>query len=399
MAECKQSGQKRQSLTQAKRRGGLGQRAYVVYWNNIPSPYMVERFNAVADLDNLEFEAWFNGRIESDCSWEVVESQWRFRYRYLPTTRLLGQTQRWPVPVLGRRADVIISLYAEPVFVGGWLLAKLRGCRTAFWCQVTMDRWVKRNWFKNGVKRLMFPHVDATLGHGEQSRRFAMQYGVPPSRALTLPHAIDVKHFREGSAAARDRREAFRRKHGLRGVTFLFVGRLWWGKGIIYFLEAFASVQRSVEQEVSVLLVGDGPEEPNLKRFVEEKSIRNVTFAGFKQKKDIVLFYAGSDVFVFPTLGDPYGLVVDEAMACSLPVISTTAAGEIRERIENGYNGFLCPPEDTAALTRAMVELVQDASLRRRMGERSFVRIRGQTPEKWANDFERVVETILGKSD
>jgi hypothetical protein len=109
MAECKQSGQKRQSLTQAKRRGGLGQRAYVVYWNNIPSPYMVERFNAVADLDNLEFEAWFNGRIESDRSWEVVESQWRFRYRYLPTTRLLGQTQRWPVPVLGRRADVIIS--------------------------------------------------------------------------------------------------------------------------------------------------------------------------------------------------------------------------------------------------------------------------------------------------
>ncbi len=52
----------------------------VVYWNNIPSPYMVERFNAVADRGAFEFEAWFNDRIESDRSWNVDESSWRFRF-------------------------------------------------------------------------------------------------------------------------------------------------------------------------------------------------------------------------------------------------------------------------------------------------------------------------------
>ncbi|AER56169.1 hypothetical protein DSC_07590 [Pseudoxanthomonas spadix BD-a59] len=57
-------------------------RPFVVYWNNIPSPYMVERFNALADRNPFEFEAWFNDRIHSDRSWTVDEAAWRFRYRY-----------------------------------------------------------------------------------------------------------------------------------------------------------------------------------------------------------------------------------------------------------------------------------------------------------------------------
>ena len=55
----------------------------IVYWNNIPAPYMVERFNAVAKRRNLEFEAWFSARTEDDRSWSVNEESWNFRWRYL----------------------------------------------------------------------------------------------------------------------------------------------------------------------------------------------------------------------------------------------------------------------------------------------------------------------------
>ena len=130
---------------------------YVVYWNNIPAPYMVERFNALADRGDLDFEAWFNDRIEPDRSWTVNESSWRFRYRYLPTTNIGGHRLHWPTPVLGRRPDVLVSLYAEPSFLVGWAVAKLRGSKTAFWCQVTYDRWVTRRPWKESLKRLVFP--------------------------------------------------------------------------------------------------------------------------------------------------------------------------------------------------------------------------------------------------
>src|SRR5690606_24316100 len=100
--------------------------AFVVYWNNIPAPYMVERFNALVARDSFEFEAWFNDRIEKGRSWEVDETKWRFRYRYVPTSSIRGLRLHWPLPLLERRRpDLLVSLYAEPSFVVGWAIAKI----------------------------------------------------------------------------------------------------------------------------------------------------------------------------------------------------------------------------------------------------------------------------------
>jgi hypothetical protein len=141
---------------------------------------MVERFNTLADRDNLDFEAWFNDRLDHDRSWTVYESSWRFRYRYLPSTNILRHKSHWLTPILGRRPDMLVSLHAQPSFLVGWTIAKLSGSKTAFWCQFTFDRWVKRRAWKESLKRIVFPRVDAILGSGEDSQAFAMRYIVPP---------------------------------------------------------------------------------------------------------------------------------------------------------------------------------------------------------------------------
>ncbi len=92
------------------------------------------------------------------------------------------------------------------------------------------------------------------------------------------------------------------------------------------------------------------PEDGTLRQACAARGIRNVSFVGFIQKRELPRYYALADVFVFPTLGDPYGLVVDEAMACGLPVISTSAAGEIHDRVEDGVNGYIVPPGRMALL-------------------------------------------------
>src|SRR3712207_561197 len=85
----------------------------VIYWNNIPAPYMVERFNAVAERGNVDLEVWFSTRTESDRSWQVEEEAWRFLYRYLPA--IPGRpTSTIPLPALRTRPDALVSLYATP---------------------------------------------------------------------------------------------------------------------------------------------------------------------------------------------------------------------------------------------------------------------------------------------
>lgn len=367
---------------------------YVVYWNNIPAPYMVERFNALADRDDLDFEAWFSDRIEPGRSWNVDESSWRFRYRYLPTSNFMGKTVHWPVPVLGHRPDVLVSLYAEPSFIIGWLIAKLRGAKTIFWCQVTHDNWVKRSAWKEWLKKLLFKRVDATLGSGEESRAFTMKYGVPAKRAIRLQHSIDVDHYVSGYKKNFENRERIRNEIGVSGTVYIYVGRLWSGKGISYLLKAFELVQRSVESDVSLLLVGDGEEESQLKKYCTDRGIKNVIFAGFHQKGELPRYYIAADVFVFPTLGDPYGLVVDEAMASSLPVISTNAAGEISDRIENGVNGYIVSTGNSESLSNGMLKFVDNEKLCRDMGAHSLEKIIRNTPDKWAEDFSNIVKVI-----
>jgi len=372
---------------------------FIVYWNNIPAPYMVERFNALSERGNLDFEAWFNERREPDRSWEVDETTWRFSYRYLPVLRFAGKSLRFPLPILERkRPDVLVSLYAEPVFLLGWTIARLRGSKTVFRTLVTFDRWVKRSEWKEFLKRFIFNRVDGIETLGADGRDFAMKYGASGDKIFFTTHSIDVEHYKKGRKKALLEREEIRKALGLRGVTFIYVGRLWWGKGVFYLLDAFLELQSRISNEISLLIVGDGLDEGFLKERCRNEGICNVVFAGFKQKTELPNYYAASDVFVFPTLGDPYGLVVDEAMACSLPVVTTSAAGEIRDRVEDGVNGYIVPPGDSKALAKCMEMLAYNAELRRLMGKISAKKIVSHTPDRWAEDFERAVEKVMQMS-
>jgi glycosyltransferase involved in cell wall biosynthesis len=299
------------------------------------------------------------------------------------------------LPLLGRKPDLLISLYAQPSYLCGWLIAKLRRVPTAFWCEPTFDRWVARSRLKEGIKRFVFSRVDMTIGSGQDGRNYAMRYGVAAQRARVLRHAVDIDHFREGRRTCLARRGALRAELGLHGLIFVYVGRLWWGKGLATLLEAFFRVQRAGRHPVGLLLVGDGPEEESLRHACAAHGIENVHFAGFRSKEELPRFLAAADVFVFPSLGDPYGLSVDEAMASSLPVISTTAAGEIASRIQPGLNGYLVPPEDSPTLAEAMLQFVHSPGLAEEMGQRSRHKLGAWTPERWAEALEAIVLTSL----
>lgn len=373
-------------------------RPRVIYWNNIPTPYVVERFNALERRGNLDFEAWFSSRTEPGRSWIVDESQWQFRYRYLTSIGLAQRRVAIP-PFLATRdlPDLVVSLYADPSFLVGWFIARLRGVRTGFWVEVTFDDWIwiRRRWWKDLIKRAVLPRADLVIAAGPQGRAFAKRYGATDERIYHAPHRVDVLHFARGTKRAQEDRTRLRDEMGLVGVTFLYVGRLWSGKGLDYLLDAFSALQEKRPGRVSLLLVGDGPEEARLRARCRRENISNVSFVGFHHKAELPNYFAASDVFVFPTLGDTYGLVVDEAMASSLPVISTTSAGEIGERIEEGFNGFTVPPRDPTALLDRMEVLAMDALLRKRMGKASGDRMLGQGPDRWAEDFEHAVVSTL----
>jgi glycosyltransferase involved in cell wall biosynthesis len=376
--------------------GGRSRKPRVVYWNNQPTPYVVDRFNALAKRDCLDFEAWFSSRREWDRDWDVNEGEWHFPHRYLPSVSLGGHVLALSALAVARRApDLIVSLYGHMSYVLGFALARMRSVKTVFWVEPTFDAWMRRGPIKDRLKSFMFTNVDAIFTTGSDGRRFAERFNADTNQIYRLPYFNQFNYFNSARAGGLRERTRLRNALGLRGVTFLYVGRLWKGKGVHHLLDAFKSLQLSCAEPVSLMIVGDGEESHALRDRCREESISHVAFTGFKQRSELPNYYAATDVFVFPTLGDPYGLVLDEAMASGLPVITTDAVGELADRVQDGVTGLVVPARDGAALTEKMRLLAVNPQLRHQLSCAGSARVANGTAEKWALDFEQAVSRVL----
>jgi len=100
---------------------------------------------------------------------------------------------------------------------------------------------------------------------------------------------------------------------------------------------------------------------------------------------------------VFPTYSDPWGLVVNEAMACSLPIVASQVAGCVPDLLQDGWNGFAVQPRDVEGLVGSMQLLFYDPESARRMGSRSFQRIHDYTPEKCAAGIVQALAFVSGE--
>jgi glycosyltransferase involved in cell wall biosynthesis len=360
----------------------------VIYWNNIPSPYFVERLDRLARRGNVEVEAWFSQRSEPDRSWLVEETGWPFSYRYLGVQPMKAAASAARF-LRRQRPDVLFCLYERPEYFAVALGAQVAGIPVVLHAMKTFDSQRPRRRQNELAKRVLFPRVSGIQVPGADAASYVQEYGASASTIYTFPEPVDVGFF--SSAAAASKRNEIRTRLGVSGCTYLYVGRLWRHKGVHHLLEAYRSVM-SNDADVSLIVVGDGVDEQELRSAAG--SLPRVRFTGFVQKTDLPEIYAAADVFVFPTLGDTYGHVIQEAMAAGLPIITTTSVGDISDRVGNCQTGFLVPPCDPCAMAEVMLRLANEPDLRHNMGQAARSHIASRTIDWWANEFEELVGAV-----
>jgi L-malate glycosyltransferase len=124
-------------------------------------------------------------------------------------------------------------------------------------------------------------------------------------------------------------------------------------------LEVFRLIRRSVRARL--VLVGDGPERPDIERRVQEHGLAaDVSFVG--ERQDLVDLLSAADLFLLPSAQESFGLAALEAMACEVPVVASNVGG-LPEIIEEGVTGFACAPDDVAGMARRGVALLTDPAL------------------------------------
>ncbi|HEU5402767.1 MAG TPA: glycosyltransferase family 4 protein [Terriglobales bacterium] len=266
------------------------------------------------------------------------------------------------------------------------LACRLRGVPFAVESDTPL-RAAHRGW-RERVKSTLYPvwmkWITYAIPGGTRQAEYFRYYGVPAEKILISHMTVDTVKLRATQTPSRCE---FRKMRGISDdqVMMLFVGRLVEQKAIDNLLAAFeiASVR---EPRLCLAIVGDGPE----RDLVEGTASRfpgRIWFRGRESQQGVVSWMRSSDVFVLPSRREPWGLVVNEAMVCGLPVIVSEACGCVDDLVQPDRNGYIVPVDDVEKLAQAMTTLARDGGMRKSMGEAAR-----QIIAPWI--IERQAETI-----
>lgn len=168
-------------------------------------------------------------------------------------------------------------------------------------------------------------------------------------------------------------------------------------KGVKYLLYAYGKLQQE-QDNIALLVVGSGPLESQLKELAISLKIKNVKFVNSGLSLEwLVKFFSAADVFVLPTREDIWGFVINEAMACGLPVIATRTSQAANEMVRQEENGYVIKEADVEGLYKALQKVIRDVELRERMAKRSREIVENEfNPTHMVDGFLLAIEYCTG---
>jgi len=194
---------------------------------------------------------------------------------------------------------------------------------------------------RRGLRWLITRWAKRWISYGTTSTEYLEAQGVPRERILQMQNCVDESLYLAPTPPALTLRPA---------PVLLYVGQMIVRKGVDPLLRAAAQLQQE-GRDFSLLLVGEGPERAHFEALSKELGLRHVTFRPAVPPAAMPAIYRSADFLVFPTLEDVWGLVVNEALWCGVPVLASTYAGCARELLPAAQT---FDPHDLTDFTRAL---------------------------------------------
>jgi glycosyltransferase involved in cell wall biosynthesis len=374
----------------------------LVIITEIIAPYRIPVFNALAQRRETDLHVIFLSENDPTLrQWQVYKKEIKFQYDVLPSWR--WRLGRYNVLINRGMLSTLNKVRPDAVLCGGYnylacweaaYWAKAHRIPLLLWSESTALDVRRSRLLVELMKRRFLSLCRAFVVAGKSSLEYLKQFGIGEDRVFTAPNAVDTLLFAASSEEARRCDRQVRARHRLPARYFLYVGRLLRVKGVFELVEAYAQLKDEIRAGVGLVFVGDGADRPDLMDRASRIAPGTIRFAGFVQRDGLPEFYALADAFIFPTRSDPWGLVVNEAMSCGLPVILTNVAGCAQDLVQDGWNGFVVPPAAPSQLAAAMSRVATDSGWRMEMGSRSRKRIDANSPKAWAEGVVKAVESV-----
>jgi glycosyltransferase involved in cell wall biosynthesis len=348
----------------------------------VPSPYQRDLFGALAAREDVDLRVNYMEAAAPDSPWP--EKPLRPFERIMPGIWLpLGGARghiNWNLPDIDDADIIVLSSFTS--LTGQWLMRRgLRRKRWLFWG----ERLHSNSGPKAFIQSLLASPIATASGvvgigraaQDDYRRRF------PRIPQFCIPYHCDLSAF-----------FATRRRHELGSpLTFFFCGQMIPRKGVDLLLVAFDRlISRGIEARL--LMVGREADLPEFLAKVSPETRLRICYEGFQAPERLPEYFGRSDVFVLPSRFDGWGVVINQALAAGLPIITSNAVGAGLDLVENGVNGIRIAAGDVDDLYRAMETFALNMDTISRWGERSREKAADLTPESGAEKWLRVFDII-----
>lgn len=368
----------------------MGRRIAIL--NGIPAPYREPVFAELASRPGVELEVLYCSRGHDDVGWSrSALPAANYRRVFLPnlTPRRLRRTTMlgYANLTLGRELD---RFRPEYMIVYGtnqltYWLAFAHAIRRHIPFALRSDSNIRldtsqtwRSRLRRQLLRRLLSHAHGVLTVGSANREYWLRHGARLEQIFSAPYAVAAPV------------EAMRaRAPSPPPIRLLYVGRLVPNKGVDLLLEAFNDLVGA--NPIELTIVGTGPEQERLLALQSEAARRATHWLGQLDNERVRSLYAEHHVFVLPSRREPWGLVVNEAMAAGLPVVAHVDVGSAIDLIEPGRTGWLYTERTAPSLRAALVQAIESPD-RAAIGDRAQAKVRAWSIAAEVNGFLSAVD-------
>ena len=361
----------------------------VLFLTNVPSPYRVDFFNELGKLCDLTVLFEKASSDERDDSWK------NFKFKNFNGVILKGKStdvdKSFAPSVMKYLSEklydrIIVANMSTPT--GMFAIQYMKMNRIPYYIEGDGAFPKSGKSVREILKKYLMHGAKGYFSTSEMHDKYYLAYGAEAEIIHRYPFTSLSTGDIDVSFPTSDEKSALRKKLGMsEDKIVLTVGQMIHRKGFDVLLKAAASLSK----EVGIYIIGGKPTK-EYECFVNEHNLNNVHFVDFMLKPELSEYYRAADLFVLPTREDIWGLVINEAMAHGLPIITTNRCIAGLELVENGKNGYIVNVEDVDMLAERINEIMSNDALRLQMAEQSIDKISNYTVDKMA---ERHMEILF----
>lgn len=350
----------------------------IAFITNIPSPYRVDFFNEWGKYCDLTVFFEKNQSDERDKSW-TNNSFCNFKPVFLSGIKSdVDKALSFEIcKYLKKNAfdKIIVSNMATPTGIVAIIYMKMKKIR--YWIEGDGGFAKDGKGFKEKFKRFLLKGADGCFSTSRAHDEYYKTYGVAAAKIHRYPftalHERDIRN----TPCDFEEKKRIRQRLGISEDRYIItVGQFIHRKGFDVLLYAASKLPK----DVGVYFVGGIPTDEYI-RIKNEFGLDNVHFVSFTDKETLKQWYAGAELMVLPTREDIWGLVINEAMAAGIPIVTTDRCIAGLELVNNEENGYVIPSDNVDLLAKKINQILGNNQLQHSMSENSLIRIQPYTIE------------------